>query len=454
VSSPASAAPGGRSCVRARAGLSLARSPRSGGLSADELREDFARALDGAAAPQLFADLAALLPQGSQRAEIRAAAARAGWGASPDPTTSPSNDSAQALPRASASAQAGQAYSTYAGGAGAGGAEDAAAPASAAPPQGEESSGTGWVPLERSRIAERADQLASELAGGPYGGVAVEDAGSEAARRSTGMSQAPGAAQEQRAGDAARAGADTVRSSAPGSAAAAAVTPAEREAAALEAAGLNEWGSPVRSSKRPRRGRGGGALGGAAAAAGAAAGAAGAPGTGAGARPNVLFWLRQELRLHDNPALSAAAAEAARCGGVLTCMYVHSPEEDGDALHGGARPGPEGFVHGREADRLPPALTPPAASRGWRVQLSVCPVTVSCRMADARVHGWSCICTCTLASRRIVCCSMPCGRWSAGAGFSCKRQRALDAVCEKAPCRRDRCTHGCHAQGAAAPRGC
>jgi len=320
-----------RRCVRAYAGLSLAWLPRSGALSADELREDFARALDGAMAPQLFADLAGLLPPGSQRVEIRAAAARAGWGASPDPTTGPSDGSAQALPRATVSAQAGQPYSTRAGGAGAGSAEDAGAPASAAPPPGDESAGTGWVPLERSRVAERADQLASELAGGPHGGVAVEDAGSEAARRSMGVSQAPGAAQEQRAGDAAHAGADTVRGSAPGGAAGrGALTPAEREAAALEAAGLNEWGSPARATKRPRRG--------------AAAGAAGAPSPSAKAPPNVLFWLRQELRLHDNLALSSAAAEAARRGGVLTCMYVHSPEEDGDALHGGARPGPGFFA--------------------------------------------------------------------------------------------------------------
>lgn len=48
-----------------------------------------------------------------------------------------------------------------------------------------------------------------------------------------------------------------------------------------------------------------------------------------GAR-GVVVWLRQDLRLHDHPALSAAAAAAKRAGGSLTLVYVHSPEEDGD----------------------------------------------------------------------------------------------------------------------------
>ena len=50
----------------------------------------------------------------------------------------------------------------------------------------------------------------------------------------------------------------------------------------------------------------------------------------------VLYWLRQDFRLHDNPALCAAAQAAKRGGGKLTLVYVHSPEEDGDDLETGA----------------------------------------------------------------------------------------------------------------------
>ena len=49
-------------------------------------------------------------------------------------------------------------------------------------------------------------------------------------------------------------------------------------------------------------------------------------------QPNVVVWLRQDLRLHDNPALHRAAALASKRGGVVTITYIHSPEEDGDAL--------------------------------------------------------------------------------------------------------------------------
>ncbi len=59
--------------------------------------------------------------------------------------------------------------------------------------------------------------------------------------------------------------------------------------------------------------------------------ARGAAGQGSG----VLYWLRQDLRLHDNPALCAAAAAARKRGGRLTLVYVHSPEEDGDDLETG-----------------------------------------------------------------------------------------------------------------------
>lgn len=60
----------------------------------------------------------------------------------------------------------------------------------------------------------------------------------------------------------------------------------------------------------------------------------GAAGQGSG----VLYWLRQDLRLHDNPALCAAAAAARKRGGKLTLVYVHSPEEDGEPLETGGWP--------------------------------------------------------------------------------------------------------------------
>lgn len=51
---------------------------------------------------------------------------------------------------------------------------------------------------------------------------------------------------------------------------------------------------------------------------------------------NVLLWLRQDLRLHDNAALVAAARQAQADGGKLTLVYVHSPDEDGDDVTTGA----------------------------------------------------------------------------------------------------------------------
>ena len=51
---------------------------------------------------------------------------------------------------------------------------------------------------------------------------------------------------------------------------------------------------------------------------------------------NVLLWLRQDLRLHDNAALVAAAAQALARGGLMTLVYVHSPDEDGDDVAAGA----------------------------------------------------------------------------------------------------------------------
>lgn len=49
-----------------------------------------------------------------------------------------------------------------------------------------------------------------------------------------------------------------------------------------------------------------------------------------------MLWLRQDLRLHDNGALLAAARFAKREGGRLTLLFVHSPGEDGDDVATGA----------------------------------------------------------------------------------------------------------------------
>jgi hypothetical protein len=48
---------------------------------------------------------------------------------------------------------------------------------------------------------------------------------------------------------------------------------------------------------------------------------------------NVLVWLRQDLRLHDNPALVEAIKLANQLGGTVTFLYVHSP---GGCRAGGA----------------------------------------------------------------------------------------------------------------------
>lgn len=72
--------------------------------------------------------------------------------------------------------------------------------------------------------------------------------------------------------------------------------------------------------------------------AGASTSAAG----GSNPRVNTLVWLRQDLRRHDNPAITAAARLANNSGGCVTFLYVHSPEEDGEASGSGGpvwRPG-------------------------------------------------------------------------------------------------------------------
>ena len=48
-----------------------------------------------------------------------------------------------------------------------------------------------------------------------------------------------------------------------------------------------------------------------------------------------MLWLRQDLRLHDHPALCAAAAAAAASNAQIRIMFVFSAEEDGTGLHEG-----------------------------------------------------------------------------------------------------------------------
>jgi len=69
----------------------------------------------------------------------------------------------------------------------------------------------------------------------------------------------------------------------------------------------------------------------------AAAAAGDATGSSDAAATNAIMWFRQDLRLHDNPALVEAAKWAQRRGGSVMCVYIHSPEEDGDAVGSGSR---------------------------------------------------------------------------------------------------------------------
>eukprot|EP01023_Acetabularia_acetabulum_P043224 TRINITY_DN43142_c0_g1_i1.p1 TRINITY_DN43142_c0_g1~~TRINITY_DN43142_c0_g1_i1.p1 ORF type:complete len:458 (+),score=48.92 TRINITY_DN43142_c0_g1_i1:79-1452(+) len=50
---------------------------------------------------------------------------------------------------------------------------------------------------------------------------------------------------------------------------------------------------------------------------------------------NVIVWLRQDLRLHDNPAIAAAASTAKKGGGIVYFVYIHSPYEDGESFKTG-----------------------------------------------------------------------------------------------------------------------
>jgi hypothetical protein len=65
--------------------------------------------------------------------------------------------------------------------------------------------------------------------------------------------------------------------------------------------------------------------------------AAAGDGTDGAAAVNAIMWFRQDLRIHDNPALVEAANWAQRRGGSVVCVYVHSPSEDGDAVGTGSR---------------------------------------------------------------------------------------------------------------------
>lgn len=60
-----------------------------------------------------------------------------------------------------------------------------------------------------------------------------------------------------------------------------------------------------------------------------------------GGSGGAVVWLRQDLRIHDNPTLVAAAMHARRHKALLTFLYVHSPSEDGDKAPSGSswRPG-------------------------------------------------------------------------------------------------------------------
>ena len=44
-------------------------------------------------------------------------------------------------------------------------------------------------------------------------------------------------------------------------------------------------------------------------------------------KPGFIYWLRQDLRLHDNPALQCAVQRAEQAGGWLLPVYVHDPAQ-------------------------------------------------------------------------------------------------------------------------------
>ena len=147
---------------------------RQGGLSAEALQEDFARALhDCPAAPALFADLASILPPGPQRAGLRAAAARYGWDTSPNPNPMTASSTSRAAPLAPAFATDTRT---------AVGRNEDQPEAGGLNTDNLENVEGGWALLDRSSITARAN----ELAGGPSGGPGVEAAAVRAAQLSAG----------------------------------------------------------------------------------------------------------------------------------------------------------------------------------------------------------------------------------------------------------------------------
>jgi deoxyribodipyrimidine photo-lyase len=56
-------------------------------------------------------------------------------------------------------------------------------------------------------------------------------------------------------------------------------------------------------------------------------------------QPTTLYWFRNDLRLHDQPALLKAAAHATANGQALLLVYVHTPEQDTPAAWGFRRMG-------------------------------------------------------------------------------------------------------------------
>lgn len=72
-----------------------------------------------------------------------------------------------------------------------------------------------------------------------------------------------------------------------------------------------------------------------------------------------------DLRLHDQPALDAAAKRANALGGPLAFCFLQSREEDGDTLHGG-----EGHTSALEQDRVNSEILSVALGRALARQSS------------------------------------------------------------------------------------
>lgn len=61
-----------------------------------------------------------------------------------------------------------------------------------------------------------------------------------------------------------------------------------------------------------------------------------------------LLWLRMDLRLHDQPALDAAAKRASTLGGPLSFCFLQSRDEDGEDLHKGQLPSYKNLLLSKE----------------------------------------------------------------------------------------------------------